>query len=163
MTYYNTTKETGPRLQGYQQQANTQDQKIASFFELNPGEIYTPWEVQSIVFGPPAPPITSVRRSMNTLTRAGVLDKTEHKKEAGDYGRRSYCWTLNEAYRESMEMIVHSAPQELLDEIDADLGHQDPPESPREKITPSGDQEDQPERKSENKPKTGPQQGYLFG
>lgn len=94
MTYYNTTQETGQDLREFQQKAQTQDSTIATFFELNPGQMFTPWEIQSLAFTPPAPPITSVRRSMNTLTRAGLIEKTRHLKEVGEYGRRSFAWRL---------------------------------------------------------------------
>lgn len=124
MTYYNTTKEEGHKLDGFQRMAATQDQKIADFFEQHPGEIFTPWEIQSLVFT--HTPITSVRRSINDLTKAGILDKTEHMKESGRYGRRSYAWVLNESYRDSvdqMEIVYSEAPIEpLLLEIDQVLG-----------------------------------------
>lgn len=103
--YYNTTKESGVRLETYRTQAATQDLRIATFFEMNPGEVFTPWEVQSLVFNIPAPPITSVRRSMSSLTKAGILTKTTTLKEAGRYDRRSHAWTLNERYRETLGVM----------------------------------------------------------
>ena len=158
-TFHNTTNESGIRLQGYEQQAETQDQKVASFFELNPGEIWTPWEIQSIVFKVHTP-ITSVRRSMNTLARAGILDKTEHLKETGSYGRRSYCWRLNESYRESMELMVFADKDEvgeLLAELDLELAPQDTPGGHVNTITPSDAPEGHPGRKSTDGANTDPQ------
>jgi hypothetical protein len=122
MTYYNTTGESGENLESYTKKTATQDNRIANFFEQNPGEIYTPWEVQSLVFTPPMPPVTSVRRSISDLTRAGILTKTLHRKETGSHGRRSYCWTLNERYRETLgimqDIFAPEDPQEVInDEI----------------------------------------------
>lgn len=129
MSHYNTTHEPDDMTRQYNKQTATQDNRIAAFFESNPGEIFTPWEVQAQVFPIPPPPITSVRRSMSDLTKAGILTKTTHKKEVGGYGRRSYAWTLNEKYRETQELIVYTdqpGSQELLHELDKDLGPQAP-------------------------------------
>ena len=108
--HYNTTNEKGETLEGYQKQTASQNNRIACFFEANPGEIYTPWEVQSLVFYATTTPITSIRRSMSDLTKAGILTKTEHRKEAGHYDRRSYAWTINERYRETLGIM-----QEIFD------------------------------------------------
>lgn len=111
MSYHDTAK-AGANLQEYRNKAASQESRIASFFELNPGEVFTPWEVQSLVFKTKTP-ITSVRRSMSDLTKVGILTKTEHMKEAGNYGRRSYAWMLNENYYESLrQMEGILAPQE---------------------------------------------------
>ena len=161
--FHNSTNESGIKLQGYEQQAETQDQKVASFFELNPGEIWTPWEIQSVVFKP-GTPITSVRRSMNTLARAGILDKTEHLKETGSYGRRSYCWRLNESYRKSMELMVFADKDEvgeLLAELDLELAPQDTPGGHVNTINPAEAQDPTQDRKSTDGAKTNPQ-GKLF-
>jgi hypothetical protein len=39
------------------------------------------------------PPITSIRRAINTLTGAGYLVKTDHMKE-GEYGTANHSWKL---------------------------------------------------------------------
>jgi hypothetical protein len=38
-------------------------------------------------------PLTSVRRAISTLTREGVLKKTD-KQRTGYYGKREYMWRL---------------------------------------------------------------------
>ena len=111
--HHNTTHESGTKLQEYQNQAASQESKIASFFQLNPGEYWTPWEIQSLVFKTKTP-ITSVRRSMSDLTKVGILTKTEHLKEAGNYGRRSYAWMLNEKYYETLQ-----AMEEIMAPVEA--------------------------------------------
>lgn len=109
---YHDTAKAGEKLHEYRNKAASQESRIASFFELNPGEIFSPWEIQSLVFKTKTP-ITSVRRSMSDLTKVGILTKTEHLKEAGNYGRRSYAWMLNENYYESLrQMEGVLAPQE---------------------------------------------------
>jgi hypothetical protein len=120
MTYFNTNRQTGDRLKQYQTQAATQDNKIANFFTLYAGEAFTAWEVQSLAFtiGKDRPPITSVRRSMTTLTKAGILTKTDILKEAGQYGRRSYAWILNEKYRETLNAMEEILGDESLEDPD---------------------------------------------
>lgn len=149
MAHYNTTHEDRDKLESYGKATATQDNRIANFFELYPGEIYTPWEIQSLVFAPPQPPITSVRRSMSDLAKAGILTKTLHKKEAGNYGRRSYAWTLNEKYRESLgvmqDILSPQDPQEIIHDEKSSPLVLDPTKV----------------RKSTDGPKTSPQ-GVLF-
>lgn len=147
MSFHNTTDEKGEQLNKYENQAASQETKIASFFELNPGEIFTPWEVQSLVFYKTKTPITSVRRSLSDLTRAGVLTKTEHMKEAGNYGRRSFSWQLNETYYKSLQ-----AMQEILAPVE-------PPEEAAEDIRPEITTTPTDPVGAKNEPKT---QGLLF-
>jgi len=117
-SFHNTTNETGQKLQSYEAKAYTQDQQIADFFTCHPGELYTPWEIQSLVFKHPKPPITSVRRAMSNLTRDGILTKTKEKKEVGIYNRASYSWTINQKYYETlmaMEIVfTHEEPNIFL-------------------------------------------------
>jgi len=113
-SFHNTTNETGQKLQSYEAKAYTQDQQIADFFTCHPGELYTPWEIQSLVFKHPKPPITSVRRAMSNLTRDGILTKTKEKKEVGIYNRASYSWTINQKYYETlmaMEVVFSQTPK----------------------------------------------------
>lgn len=167
MAHYNTTHESSDKLEEYGKQTATQDNRVACFFESNPGEIYTPWEIQSLVFGQPGKPptpITSIRRSMSDLTKVGILTKTEHQKEAGTYGRRSYAWTLNESYRESLRAMDDISDPgltwgEIVDKVLGDpiKAAQDPPEEPQEEIHPKEVGEDQIHGKSRNEPKKSPQ------
>jgi len=125
MTYYNTTNEKGQALEEYRGLAQSQDDQISAFFWSHPDQIYTPWEIQSLAFDPPAPPITSVRRAITSLTDQGVLEKTNILKEVGHYGRRSYAWKLCKSYARSIGPVVYDEviSQELCDELDEVLGH----------------------------------------
>ena len=157
-TFHNTTNETGEKLQSYEAKAYSQDQQVADFFTCHPGELYTPWEIQNLVFKHPRPPITSVRRSMSNLTRDGILTKTTEKKMVGVYDRASYCWTINQRYYETlMAMDIVFAPEEegwaqRMSEAVAE----DAAEGPNLDDLPADAQEDQPEKGPENEAKNEP-------
>lgn len=163
MSYHNTVNEKGDTLRQYEKQTMTQDNRIACFFESNPGEIFCPWEIKTLLFDAPdqpPTPITSIRRSMSDLTKAGILEKTEHKKDAGAYGRRSYAWTLNESYRESQQLLLQSdqpGTQQVLEDLDKDLARRDAPDAVAYAISSLKDGEDQKPIESRNGPKTSPQ------
>lgn len=147
--HYDTTHESKDKLEQYNKQTATQDNRIATFFEATPGELWTPWEVQANVFTHPAPPITSVRRSMSDLTKAGILTKTEHKKLVGHYDRKSYAWTLNEKYKGTQDALDHifGDIKAITDEFAT--------------IHPEVVQSTPEHRKSQDGPETNPQ-GKLF-
>ena len=93
MTYYNTTQEQGSNLYRSWTKTVKQDELILLVFARNKKLIFTPFQIQDIlnedfdrIF-----PITSVRRSINTLTNIDALEKTLIKRK-GDYGRANYCW-----------------------------------------------------------------------
>ena len=93
MTYYNTTQEQGSNLYRSWTKTVKQDELILLVFARNKKLIFTPFQIQDILnedfdrmF-----PITSVRRSINTLTNIDALEKTLIKRK-GDYGRANYCW-----------------------------------------------------------------------
>ena len=147
--YHNTVGHQGQALKDHEARAYTQDQQIADFFTCHPGELYTPWEIQALVFGIPRPPITSVRRAMSNLTRDGILTKTTEKKVVGVYGHTSYAWTLNLKYYESLNaMEIVFAPEKPKEGLK--MGDLLEPILEATKV-----------RKSENEAKNSPQ-GKLF-
>ena len=93
--YYNTTKEKGEALKEATKKAGSQDERILKHFqklqysfgknELSPSDIHT--------YFAPEWPITSIRRSLNTLTNQGKLEKT-NKLVMGMYGRKEHVWRL---------------------------------------------------------------------
>ena len=107
MTYFNTTKETGPQLAIYRDRARTQEERIRDWFALAL-EHYTPSEILAHVFPDERIPLTSVRRAVSVLTEKGYLVKTE-KKRAGAYGRREYCWRRRQAPRQLNLLGDHDA------------------------------------------------------
>lgn len=90
--HYNTTALRDGVLKACWAKAETQDAKILAFFKRNTNKRFTPWQVHSFLFSI-ATPITSVRRAMTDLTKAGKLVKTTGKKR-GQYGELCYLWEL---------------------------------------------------------------------
>ena len=96
MSYYNTIHETGREVKESHEKALKQDDIILKVFYLYPDQFYTPFDIQSILIDSYNKdyPITSIRRSINTLTNKDSLIKTSAKKQ-GLYGKNNYCWRYN--------------------------------------------------------------------
>tara|TARA_R100001594_G_scaffold97288_2_gene131523 strand:- start:1198 stop:1491 length:294 start_codon:yes stop_codon:yes gene_type:complete len=93
MTYYNTTSEIGQNLANSWIKTAKQDEIILMIFARHKESIFTPHEIQSIARDDydKLYPITSVRRSINTLTKREALEKTSIKRKGG-WGKSNYCW-----------------------------------------------------------------------
>jgi len=91
--YHNSLNHEGETLRSYEQKAMSQDEKILDFFKNTPLTRcdWTPSLINSYVL--PNAPLTSVRRSMNTLTKQGKLIKTDEQR-MGPYGRPETVWRL---------------------------------------------------------------------
>ena len=96
--YHNTLAHEGETLRQYEKKAMSQDERILFVVEHSPEEWFgcrehgfTPSEINKIVM--PEAPLTSVRRSMNTLTKQGKLIKTDETR-MGPYGRPETVWRL---------------------------------------------------------------------
>jgi hypothetical protein len=87
--FYNTTHETGEKLAHYHKVARTQQEAILLFFVGNP-HLWPPHAVRFLVFKDRVP-LTSVRRALTNLTKAGKLRKSKFKV-MGAYGRKVYTW-----------------------------------------------------------------------
>jgi hypothetical protein len=103
-SFYNTTNESGTQLKKNIRQAVKQDDIVESFFKKYPDKEFTPLEVWQARFDD-STQITSVRRSITNLTKAGKLEETDIKRE-GAHGRSNYCWRL----------LVPKAPKEFYQE-----------------------------------------------
>jgi len=90
--FHNTIDATGQALIKYESEAKTQEQKILAFFQRYPNSSMTPDQVHSLAFSPNVP-LTSIRRGISNLTKAGLLVKTEIQKQ-GKYGKPNYTWKL---------------------------------------------------------------------
>ena len=102
MTYYNTTNETGTDLDQSRANTKTQDEIILEIYQLHQEndidkEGLSPeivrWTCEE--FYQKDWPITSIRRGINTLTKAGKLTKTS-KLHLGPYGKNEHIWRLND-------------------------------------------------------------------
>jgi hypothetical protein len=79
---------------GREKIALTQTEKILRFFQANPDKEFTPCEVwQAVGYGDML--LTSTRRSISNLTKAGDLVKTGNRR-AGIYGELNFTWTLKQ-------------------------------------------------------------------
>ena len=91
--HYNTTNEKGLELERARDATLTQDSRVlAVYASRDEGVMLSPWAVKEIMST--EAPITSIRRSINTLTLKGLLVKTIIKV-IGPYGRPNYCWRIN--------------------------------------------------------------------
>ena len=93
MSYYNTTSEEGQLLKLYREKALTQDEILYNFFSKYKHQSFTPYEIQKKVFNGFAP-ITSVGRSLNTLTNQNKIKMTGEKRK-GQFNRDVNCWKWN--------------------------------------------------------------------
>lgn len=87
-SYYNTTHETGDTLDLFEVKARTQEDIIMAFF-VRTGRPWSPSQVWQEVMQ--RAPLTSVRRAITNLERAGQLVKTTQKVQ-GAYGRPECMW-----------------------------------------------------------------------
>lgn len=92
-SYHNTVPESGITLEAYRRRANEQDAAVLSVFRVSPTRLFTPFEIW-LSFSRKWP-LTSIRRAITNLQRAGKLEKTEFKKDGG-YGRLNNCWRLKQ-------------------------------------------------------------------
>ncbi len=123
MTFFNTENSAGRELKEHRHQADSQERKIAAFFDEAAGFLYTPSEIRTKVFSNSVP-ITSVRRAMTNLTTENLLVKTE-QKHAGEYGRRECCWRRKIGTPAQQELFsrLQSRNEELYDEKNRRKGH----------------------------------------
>jgi hypothetical protein len=97
MTYFNTTNEQGKLLKEYRQKAENQTEFILRYIRQstieNKDYKTSAWDLwDSNVFN--EYPITSIRRSINTLVNQGDVIYTGEKRK-GLYGRNESIIKLN--------------------------------------------------------------------
>ena len=95
MTYHNTLAHEQPLLGEYQQKAMSQDEQIWKAIQIMGYRGVTPWQIKDWLLNYYVLDyeITSVRRSMNTLTREEKLVKTDEQR-MGKKGRPETIWRL---------------------------------------------------------------------
>lgn len=92
MSYFNTTSLSGGDLKTANAQAKGQDERVLEHFKAHPSDYLNPDDVLEAIFTSSVP-ITSVRRSINTLTNGLFLEKTGLMK-MGRYGKPTHTWRL---------------------------------------------------------------------
>ena len=96
--YYNTTKLDKTELRAARDAAKTQDERVLYLFKLPFDTVkLTPSEVLDLYMDhfKHEVPITSIRRSMNSLTNKGHIVKT-NVKSISKWGRPEYNWKLTQ-------------------------------------------------------------------
>jgi len=99
--YYNTNNETGNKLKQSKKKTITQDEFILGIFNTwRTNEGLTPSEIEGILVDDYDTnwPLTSIRRSISTLTDTGKLTKTD-KLRKGKYGKNEHVWKFKSQAR----------------------------------------------------------------
>ena len=94
--YYNTNNETGNDLKKAQKKTISQDQFILGIFNTwRKDNGMTPSEIEHILVDSYDVnwPLTSIRRSISTLTDSGKLTKTNELRK-GKYNKNEHVWKL---------------------------------------------------------------------
>lgn len=91
--YKDSTNESGVTLDEYENKAKKQDDLILALFRKFPLVPMTPPEVNVLLGTNSHMLLTSVRRSLNSLTNLGYLERLDSKRK-GIYGRMNYQWKL---------------------------------------------------------------------
>jgi len=88
MSYYNTTNVKGADLKVYRKKAQTQDERINEYFRPD-----RKLSASLVVRLFDKTPITSIRRSLNSLENKGIIEKTGLQIN-GCYGRKENLYRL---------------------------------------------------------------------
>ncbi len=91
--YYNTTSETGGKLELHRASTTTQLQRILALFQTMPERSIHAWQIQTCLGS--KTPITSVRRAISDLAKEGKLICTG-SVYAGPYQRKTYTYKFFE-------------------------------------------------------------------
>ena len=93
--YYETTPLTRDQRDHAFRSALNQDELVMAVFRHS-GQLLTPSQVSRVCEGLGKRwPLTSIRRSISTLTRADALVKTEVTR-MGTFGMPEHCWRIAE-------------------------------------------------------------------
>lgn len=99
MDFYNTINLEGEVLRECVNRASKQAEAVYAIFAYNPESTFTPFDIQDKlrIFDTKYwnVPVTSIRRAMTNLTKAGLIKKLNRYKP-GRYGKRNFLWQLNE-------------------------------------------------------------------
>ena len=96
MTFYNTVGAVQQELDFLTNRATNQNELVLLIFKENKGKWLTPGAVhREVLRRTPKPcPVTSIRRSISSLTSDGILIKSDLALIVGEYGVKTHSWTL---------------------------------------------------------------------
>lgn len=95
--YHNTTKLKGQELSRSKTNADKQDRCLREFFSKRKGK-YTAWQMGNtyLLYNHLSEfissPITSIRRSINTLYNEGFIERCERTDKFSPYGAKEYSY-----------------------------------------------------------------------
>lgn len=92
-SYFNTTHARGAELADCETKARHQEERVANLFKKHAPFPLSPSRVHSALGGDTFGPLTSVRRAVTNLQKAGVLEKLDRRMR-GPYGRPEHLWRL---------------------------------------------------------------------
>ena len=101
-TFHNTIDEKGHPLFKSQAKARSQQERILAFFHQHSALYFTPFEIHKLVL--PYAPITSVRRALTNLQKAGYLKKTGIMV-LGNYDKNNHTWRLKNDKQEQVRLF----------------------------------------------------------
>jgi|TARA_R100001594_G_scaffold117968_1_gene153222 precorrin-3B methylase len=102
--YYNTNNESGEELIESRSKAKTQDDIILDIFNTwRQSDGLTPSEIEEILIHHHDKnwPLTSIRRSISTLTNSGKLTKTNELR-GGKYNKNEHIWRFKPQTRQDL-------------------------------------------------------------
>lgn len=97
MTYFNTNGLSGRELEDANDKTLFQRDYILKIFKEFPRVSFTPFEVKVKLRSLYSKryPITSIRARMSTLTKEGLLIKSDKAYAKGIYSTKNHAWKLN--------------------------------------------------------------------
>ena len=94
MTYFNTTHETDNQVDLFSKINSGQDQRVLEIVkEMGAFSASRVWQKYIHVYFKQSTPITSIRRSINTLKKCGYIQETGNRVK-GLYGRNELEYKL---------------------------------------------------------------------
>jgi len=92
--YFNTTQLKSTELKEAKMKATKQDEKILQQFKENPETSYFASTLWMNLFDVDNTPLTSIRRSINTLYNKGKIERLEEKADCPMYGKKVFQYKL---------------------------------------------------------------------
>ena len=98
LMFFNTINAQGNNLIQSEKKTQSQDDLVMWLFRAFNNNGFTPsivWKgLKELGKIHPNTPITSIRRSLTTLTKKGLLSKIDSKKQKGQFGVPEHYWEL---------------------------------------------------------------------